>query len=85
MEPRDRRRLDRRRAGTHDDAMVTAKLPCARCGQETYHDPDWDRVGRRRYCGTCATIRRLEARVSRLAAAVAILVVGCFLLAWWAL
>lgn len=65
-------------------AMVAVKLPCGRCGRETYDDPGWTRVGRRRYCGDCGRIRSLELTVRRLLGVVAGLVVLCLVLLWWA-
>ncbi len=50
--------------------MVTVKLPCARCGIETFGEEGFERVGRHRYCPTCGRIRHLEALVRRLWVAV---------------
>jgi hypothetical protein len=65
-------------------AMVAVKLPCARCGQETYDDPGWTRVGRRRYCRDCGRIRSLELTVRHLRIVVLGLAALCLVLFWWA-
>jgi len=59
----------------HDDPVTSVKLPCARCGTETFGGDDaFARVGRHRYCPTCGRIRHLEAMVRRLWAALGALI-----------